>query len=368
MYIIFIHMKTNAAAFGGDPNSICLFGESAGSMGLSGMILSPHASGLFNRAVMQSGATNSYLGSENKTEALRKTHSLARKLNCPLDDKRSLVDCLRLAPAEAILNATENARSDGESFEPVWGTPFLPMKPAEALLSGSFDHSIDLMFGIVSEEGALFVESIFPLQLDPNLKNVTITVPQARTMIMFMYQLFHESYGNEVADFYLKGLTDDDKDAIRQAVGYAFGDYHQACPTILFGRQYALHSAANVFSFRVARPPKVSVFPNCHGWMGVCHGDDVVFIYGFPIRLRGTVYDELDYQQSVDMIKAWTNFARHGRPGKVAGVEWIQALEKREGYAGHVQHMSLDSTNYTMIYKFFQHSCEGFWAHKLLKI
>lgn len=221
-------IKENAAAFGGDPHQVTIFGESAGGMSVGALILSPLTNGLFKRAILQSGAPNSYLGSESKAQALVKTQALVEHVNCTLSSPVARAACLRALPAQTLMKATEHARTNGESFEPIWDEALLPTKPSLALKSGLFNRNLDLLFGVVSEEGALFVESIFPTQLDPDVpkENVTLTVVQARFLITMMMGMFKEDYGSEVADFLLQGITNADKDGVRRAVGRAFGDYH----------------------------------------------------------------------------------------------------------------------------------------------
>jgi len=52
-------VRDNAATFGGDPNNVTIFGESAGGTDVMALLLSPRAAGLFHRAISESGGTNS---------------------------------------------------------------------------------------------------------------------------------------------------------------------------------------------------------------------------------------------------------------------------------------------------------------------
>jgi len=249
-------------------------------MSVGSLVLSPLSAGLFKRAIMQSGSPNSYLGSESKEKSMIKAKSLSTSLKCNTTSYEEMVKCLRSKTPAEILTISKSARANGETFEPVYGEDLLPISPKEALAKGKFNQNIDFMFGTVSEEGALFVESIFPA-LSPEEKEPTITVSKAKAYIKLMFLMFKENYGDLVADFYVDGLKDNEKDKLRQAVGYSFGDYHLTCPTVLFGSAYAQWSKANkAYAYRLTHPPTIPVFPLCHGWMGVCHGDDVLFVFG----------------------------------------------------------------------------------------
>ncbi|XP_054155741.1 cholinesterase-like [Oppia nitens] len=354
-------VKKNIEFFGGDPNLVTIFGESAGGMSVGAHVVSPLGAGLFRRAILQSGAPNSYLGSESREKSYNKTLYLARNLNCSTESGRAIVDCLRLKTADQILNISKTARKDSKSFEPIFGEDLMPVQALDALQKGQFNQDIDLMYGTVSQEGALFVESLFPNVFDPSIPKPKINVVAAKQYIQFLYMVFKEPYGGEVADFYTRGLADTDYDRLRQAVGYGFGDYNMACPTVVFGREFALHSQGNrVYAFRVTHPPTIPVFPNCKGWMGVCHGDDVLLLFGFPIRLRGITFTESDYQISRDMIQAWAEFARTGSPSKMGSANWSEAID-RQSDSPYTKYMDLNPNNYSMVSDYYKESCEGLW-------
>lgn len=153
----------------------------------------------------------------------------------------------------------------------------------------------------------------------------------------------------------------------RQTLADAFGDYHITCPTVLFGQYYGRFTKADrVFAYRVVQPPSIPVFLKCHGWMGVCHGDDVMYLFGFPLRLRGVVFTEADYKLAKDMIAAWTSFARTGTPTTTMsnGAKWIEAVDHSKADAT-VRYMSLNATGYELVENFYTKTCDGFWGAKI---
>lgn len=127
---------------------VTLFGESAGSFSTSALYLSPLTSGLFKRAIMQSGATNSWLGSQSSTKSLDVTKNLAENLNCSSSNEAHVIKCLRSKTVNEILDATKSALQDGESFIPTYGEAVMPMPPVKMLKEGHFNKDVDLMYGV----------------------------------------------------------------------------------------------------------------------------------------------------------------------------------------------------------------------------
>ena len=121
--LAFKWVHDNIDQFGGDPNSVTIFGESAGSMSVGAHILSPLAKGLFQRAIMQSGAPNSYLGSESKDQSFAKTKFLAGHFNCSLTSGADIVKCLKAKTAEEILKVSKTARTDEKALNQFMARP-----------------------------------------------------------------------------------------------------------------------------------------------------------------------------------------------------------------------------------------------------
>ena len=157
-------VQANIAAFGGDPDQVTIFGESAGGASVGMHVLSPRSNGLFARAISQSGAAFSPFAASGEPQGkVAKKH--AELLKCPTDDSRKIVGCMRQKSAKeifktlstmlsedtvAVLNILYKPRVDLESH-----LPFLPKDPYAALQSGDF-NKVPWMMGLNRDEGAFY--------------------------------------------------------------------------------------------------------------------------------------------------------------------------------------------------------------------
>ena len=151
----------------------------------------------------------------------------------------------------------------------------------------------------------------------------------------------------------------------RIAIADVFGDYHLVCPTILFAEEVAKSVSTNQLSYayRLMQPLTTIDLFHCHGWMGVCHGEDVIYLFGLPLRLRG-FFTEEETQLSHDMVLAWAEFAKTGKISKIGGVEWNRSYTTEDPY---VRLMELKVGNYKMVPDFFKDKCDTFWKPKIFK-
>ena len=94
-------VQNNIKYFGGDASKVTLAGESAGGAAVSFLIVSPLARGLFHRAIVMSEAAKSWYPNTNALSFAKRQASL---LNCPTDDTRSMVNCMKERPADQIAN------------------------------------------------------------------------------------------------------------------------------------------------------------------------------------------------------------------------------------------------------------------------
>lgn len=188
-------VRCNAVAFGGDPENVTVFGESAGGMAIADLIASPLARGKFRRAIVQSGHGRM---TRDIDVAQRLVRKLAKLLRITPDE----AGFRSIEPGEALLDAVEKVSlpstrldlrdADGHEpvfgisrFVPVHGDDVLPMKPLDALKAGA-GAEIDVLIGTNAEEMNLY---FLPTGLRDKIGRLLATYvfhrvhPQARKLL-----------------------------------------------------------------------------------------------------------------------------------------------------------------------------------------
>ncbi len=146
-------VRENIAAFGGDPENVMIHGESGGGGKVSTLMAMPAASGLFHRAICQSGIANRVPGVDEATE-------YALQYLAMLDVDRADVRKLQDLPVEQLIGVASelemrNPMGMRRGFVPTSGTAELPLNPVDAVGQGS--ARLPFMIGCTKHEAALFL-------------------------------------------------------------------------------------------------------------------------------------------------------------------------------------------------------------------
>jgi len=331
-------VKQNIAAFGGDPESITIFGESAGSFCVSLQMMIPENKGLFHRAIGQSGTVPSILTFHDNP--LRVTKEFGEMLNCTTEsndldtDTFALIDCVRNSPLKDIqeakrallLNAMSSKKSyfNDDLFMPVIDDDLLKGRnPVNCLNDSksdvySFFHSIDLMAGTTNFEGQLFVFHFYTLQ-NEYMFNISEGLPTSVLLHEFTPVLAKKVYNDKnvaaksLYDFYQR----DDMIDQGKKMCDLIGDILFVAPTVHF---LDLHSRQNslslTYQYLFAKAQHVDVLQKVPSWAREQSGnfEDILFLFGPDglSNLHDAFKNESSKQLSNQMIKYWTNFAKKG--------------------------------------------------------
>lgn len=314
-------IRDNIGFFGGNPDNVTLFGESAGAVSISFHLLSPLSRNLFSQAILQSGGPTVPWGTTPLAKMNQRGLLLAEAVGCPKDEDTPelTMECLRKVSALSLVgNETNESYGVVEfAFTPIVDGVFLDDQPEKLLENKDFKRT-KLLLGSVSEEGTYFI--IYHLtELFKNSEDVYLTkedfVKTVKELTPNMNRIGQEAIMFQYTDWHNPDDTIKNRDAIDKIVG----DYHFTCHVNRLADKYA--SVGNeVYMYYFTHRSTQNPWPK---WMGTMHGDEISFIFGEPINPKFGYTNE-EVVLSRQMMKCWANFAKSGNPTLDENGVWSQ--------------------------------------------
>lgn len=301
-------VRDNIEAYGGDTENVTIFGESAGAWSVTEMMASPLATGLFHKAIAQSGASTYHLGQMAPTPNAAKAEGVGWPSGYDMGERVAenvgLTDPtaseLRAIPATEIM-AKLPEKAD-EAFHHIRDGYVFPKNVGQAFRDGDI-NAVPFLTGYNADEGTLF----FPDDQQPSVWEPDM--PRSGAEMIATLNEHYPDQGDVIASLY--GLENDFMAGGTQMMG-----------DDIFGVNVRLAAREN----EAAGEPSYAYFfsrvpPSNKQTLGAFHAAEIPFVFDSSEPILGLT--EEDEALTEMMIAAWTNFAKSGNPNGGNLPNWL---------------------------------------------
>ena len=294
-------VQKNINSFGGDPNNVTIFGESAGAWSVTELMATPLAGGLFHKAIGQSGASSYHMGQmDGEGVGWPSGYQTGLVVTEALGLKNPTAKDLRAIPAEKIQSVVTEKMSEG--FHHVRDGYVFPENVGLSFSKNKY-NKVPMLFGYNSDEGTLF----FPDDEQPTIWIPDLT-PGSKKELSTKLKEFFPTNHEKLIDLY--NLDEDFTAGGTQWMGDEIFGVNIRYVT----RQNEIHGGES-YLYHFSRVP-----PSNKQTIGAFHAAEIPFVFGSYEKTIG--YSKEDIKLAELMQNYWVNFAKNGNPNGDNLPEW----------------------------------------------
>lgn len=272
------------------------------------MSLSCLSTGLFQRAIIQSGSALSSWAVNY--QPVKYTRLLAEKAGCNVLDTVDMVDCLRQKNAKELVEHDIQPARYHVAFGPVIDGDVIPDDPEILMEQGEF-LNYDIMLGVNQGEGLKFVENVVDAEDGVSGSDFDYSVSNFVDNL-YGYPEGKDTLRETIKFMYTDWADRDNPETRRKTLVALFTDHQWVEPSVVTADLHARYGSPTYF---------YAFYHHCQSlmkpaWSDAAHGDEVPYVFGVPMvgptDLFPCNFSKNDVMLSAVVMTYWTNFAKTG--------------------------------------------------------
>ncbi|KAF9407857.1 hypothetical protein HW555_012267 [Spodoptera exigua] len=307
-------IQNNIAYFGGNPNSVTIFGESAGAVSVHYLVLTNSAEGLFHRAIMDSGSV--LMPQDFKYNPIESASIVATRLGYKTSDPKELLQIFRNSSASDIVEASY-ADQTNDAFSVYFFTPcvetvvsnetepFITKEPTKIIKRE--DLNVSAIIGVNNREGIYWAQNYNYQTIEQVRAAFGSLIPN---YLLFESDVDRTNFVDDAISLYFSNRT------VTDGLIEYFTDSLVIFPSTFASEVFPKNTGRSVYNYYF----DYDSFRNLNKFLtqlrftpGACHGDELFYLFQ-PAVYAALPATPNDAAIIATMTALWTSFAKTGIP------------------------------------------------------
>lgn len=308
-------IQRNIEYFGGNPNSVTLFGESVGAASINYLLVSPTAKGLFHRAILQSGSM--LMPQAIDDDPIASASLVAARLGYNTTDPDELLNIFTKVAEDDIIKASYRDQTNDAFapyvFRPCIETPsteaVITAAPRDILKSSNLSSNITVIIGYNDKEGIKWASKYNSNGFRDLLENFTQIVPEN---LDFPTAEGKNTFIRDAIRVYFDNKTSSD-DVLEGLIDY-FSDAYIMYPSVLTTEYLLRYTNVSVYNYYFKYDSNRNLAKMASGLRrvpGADHADELFYLFE-PVIYQPLRTITNDVRMINRMTTMWADFSRNG--------------------------------------------------------